>query len=336
MSSPQEPKGVHYRLTNDEWRATSGRLRLAELRVLYHLRTLDPFGDSWFDIQVTAIADALEMHKSTVSRALRQLANQHDIELEIQTARVRLLSCAPRFPTDNQFPVGNQRFLQTTSVSYRQPAFPTGNSPKIEPAQGEGSGEGQCTNNKQNKLVKNNKQLVPTPHPVLSDIDREDFGTDAEDCLDADSTRLLALMQQSGVTPNKTIQQTIASLLEQQGAAAALKAVENAISALQEQQRQGRLRNPGGFLIAALRGSFTANQAKKQQRVRQQPSPPDMVQVSLAIDQALQAGDRAFALAKLQVLWQQGWQEQVEAVCILRKRDWDLVVTAEGVRDTEV
>ncbi|HEY9631007.1 MAG TPA: hypothetical protein V6C84_27260 [Coleofasciculaceae cyanobacterium] len=36
---------LHYRLINEEWLKISQDLKLAELRVLYYLRTLDPFGD---------------------------------------------------------------------------------------------------------------------------------------------------------------------------------------------------------------------------------------------------------------------------------------------------
>jgi hypothetical protein len=96
----------YYRLTHDEWRKSASRLKPAELKVLYYLRTLDPFGDRWLNIQVTAIADDLALNKSTVSRALREPAKE-EIDLEIETAKIRLRSHVPRFPTDNGFLTDN-------------------------------------------------------------------------------------------------------------------------------------------------------------------------------------------------------------------------------------
>jgi hypothetical protein len=92
--------------------------------------------------------------------------------------------------------------------------------------------------------------------------------------------------------------------------------VENAISALQEQQ--GKVRNPGGFFVAALKRQFTSNEAKRDAR---QSNSPDLNQVSASIDQALLRGDRAWAVGKLQALWNEGWKEEVEELCLLR-RDW--------------
>lgn len=67
---------IHYRLTFDEWCASAKRLKPAEIKVLYYLHTLDPFGDRWLDIEATVIAEDLGIHKSSVSRALQSLARQ--------------------------------------------------------------------------------------------------------------------------------------------------------------------------------------------------------------------------------------------------------------------
>jgi len=150
------------------------------------------------------------------------------------------------------------------------------------------------------------------------------------------------LLEESGVKTNKTIQETIASLISNRSAAARL--VENAISALHEQQIKGTVRNPQGFINAALKRNFTANGAKVDAREhrRQEPKPdepygfpvepPSLNQISQSVDMALMGSDRPFALGKLQQLWFEGWHDQVEELLILR-RDWGFLVTGEGVRD---
>ncbi|HEY9877924.1 MAG TPA: hypothetical protein V6D29_05675 [Leptolyngbyaceae cyanobacterium] len=184
---------------------------------------------------------------------------------------------------------------------------------------------------KTKQTFKDKQTLVPVPHPVER-IDRKGLGTSAEDPGDDGLEGLLHLIQSSGIRTNKTITETLARLHSQQGAAAR-QAVENALSALTEQQKRGRVRNPGGFLIAALRGSYTANQAKRQAKGRHAPQPPDEYQIVAAINGAIATGDRTFALAKLQALWAEGWHDEVEEWCIVWKRHWGFCITAEGVQD---
>ena len=82
--------GLHYRMTNHEWLLAWDELKPAEIKVLYHLRTLDPWGSRHLDISVTEIAGLLGYNKGTVSRALKALDRHGWITLEIDTARVKL------------------------------------------------------------------------------------------------------------------------------------------------------------------------------------------------------------------------------------------------------
>jgi len=135
--------------------------------------------------------------------------------------------------------------------------------------------------------------------------------------------------------------------------------VENALSSMREQGNT--IRNPGGFFVTAVRRGFTANQEKRRHREEQQAiaaaetvhatadSPPDsqteaqakavsMLKVepdwtrfALAIDQALLIDDPEFGLLRLQEAWTEGWQDRVEELVMLRKRDWPFIITATGV-----
>ncbi|MBD2019231.1 helix-turn-helix domain-containing protein [Leptolyngbya sp. FACHB-36] len=317
----------HYRMTHQEWCNSSRRLKPAELKVLYYLRTFDPFGETWLDIQVSAIADDLGMNKSTVSRALKQLTCSGDIDLEIQVCRVRLRSHVQRLSTDNSLRTDNLLSTDNFDDRYTTSAIATqhlNDHSDLKPLQGGSSEKGECTNNKKN-LLKEQQTIGAS----TIGIDRKAIGTEA----------LIDRIQKAGVLPNKTIQKTIAQLSAELGTpAATAKAVENAISALREQQQAGTVRNPSGFLVAALRGNFTANEAKRQARNHPaggQPPPevPDLYTVAAAIDRALIAGDRPFALLKLNTLWAEGWQEQVQELCLLRKQDWGFTVSTRGVGD---
>ena len=85
------PKSArHYRLTCDEWLRACTELKPAEMKVLYYLRTLDPWGDKNLEIGVTDIAKVLKCNKGTVSRALKALDASGWIDLEINTATVKL------------------------------------------------------------------------------------------------------------------------------------------------------------------------------------------------------------------------------------------------------
>ncbi|NJP12302.1 MAG: hypothetical protein HC866_24865 [Leptolyngbyaceae cyanobacterium RU_5_1] len=158
----------------------------------------------------------------------------------------------------------------------------------------------------------------------------------------------LELVQDSGIHSNGTIQETIVSLVFQEGSAAARRIVENSVSAVIEQQKKGNCRNPGGMLVAGLRRGFTANEAKREARKKehQKPkephdperfefplSPPSFNQVAASINQAIFRSDRGFALYKLQTLWDQGFHDLVEELCITFKRDWQFHITNQGVRD---
>lgn len=156
------------------------------------------------------------------------------------------------------------------------------------------------------QTFKTNKQPEPTHHPVgCSGIDREAIdasspGVSGDSVVPSTSIleELSGLIFEAGLKPNKTIQTTLVELISAKDPAAARQVVENALSALQEQQQQGQVRNPGGFLKTALQRGFTANQAKREARSRRQrQSPPDLIQVAFAVEQALANGDSAFALA---------------------------------------
>ena len=111
-----------YQLEPDEWLTVCKELKPAELKVLYRLRTLDPFGQHPIKFRVVDLARDLDMNKGTVSRAVQKLAELGYINLEIVEAIATLTTKSKRLSTDNsvvhrqQSPI-NIGCLQTTRLS---------------------------------------------------------------------------------------------------------------------------------------------------------------------------------------------------------------------------
>jgi len=72
--------GKFYPLNNQEWERAWQELKPAEIRILYHLRTLDPWGEREMELGVSSLARDLKLDKGTVSRALRSLAEKDWID----------------------------------------------------------------------------------------------------------------------------------------------------------------------------------------------------------------------------------------------------------------
>jgi DNA-binding Lrp family transcriptional regulator len=305
---------LHYPLTNAEWLNAVTELKPAELIVLYHLRTLTPFGDRPVSLGVREMARALNMNPGTVSRALKRLDVLEYIDLELLQVNVRVLSKGV-LSTDNTVvcrqptrSVDNTDDLQTTPAIARQHL---NDYSDLKPAQSKGSKNGQVTNNR-HKNFKETKTDPPT-HPV-SRNDQERIGA------------LLEMVEAVGIKPNKTIQKVLEETIATYGTGATRR-VELALEAVEEQRQQGSVKNIGGLVVDAIRRGYTPNQYRP-------PEPPDPIHVSQTIDHALLAGDRSWALARLQQLWNDGCQEEIRELCKIR-RDWGFQVGSGGVSDAD-
>ncbi len=100
---------IFLKLTHQDWVDCFTKLNRIELGVLFYFRTLDPFGDRKIEIKCEAIAEVLDVHRTSVSRALKKLEAEGFIDLEITGAKVKLkkqdfttvhphTDCAPMHP----------------------------------------------------------------------------------------------------------------------------------------------------------------------------------------------------------------------------------------------
>lgn len=303
---------LYYRLTSEEWLRACRELKPSEKDVLYYLRTLDPFGERNLDIGVRQVARDLGMSPGTVSRALKTLDSNGWIDMEITSARVKLHTqhppddgvaltheavekcCAPETspPSDPANPV-EKCCLQTTLLSTdndldRHTTLRADLSLPVEnpyPLQGKDFSDSEfsteCTRSvlktfktKQNGTEYNEPVENGASHPELI---RKTIGT------------LLGEIESAGVEINRSLEQTLAGLFETDPHKA-LERVRNALSSLHE---QSKVRNPQGFLNAALKRGFTSNKAKQVSHKSQNksegtkvPPPPnaDLSDFLVAID----------------------------------------------------
>jgi DNA-binding MarR family transcriptional regulator len=85
-------QGKFYPLQHEEWLELSKKLTHSELRILYYLRTIEPFGENFKEASTKAIADDLEVSQRTVQRAVLRLAELELIDLEITKFKFRVRS----------------------------------------------------------------------------------------------------------------------------------------------------------------------------------------------------------------------------------------------------
>lgn len=93
MAKAERPRHISkfYTLTNQEWARACTELKPAELKVLYYLRTLDPFGDRPLNLGVRELAAALNCNPGTVSRALKALDKKGWIDPDVYGLRLHAL-----------------------------------------------------------------------------------------------------------------------------------------------------------------------------------------------------------------------------------------------------
>ena len=135
--APQPPgiqNKLHYRLTSEEWLRISQDLKLAELRVLYYLRTLDPFGDRQLNLKVIHIAQTTGLKKGTVSKVLKVLAEKNYIDLELITIQIRVKKTPVEVSSDaGKFLPGNFHAQPETSQHSKKPESTAGNFQQPKP-----------------------------------------------------------------------------------------------------------------------------------------------------------------------------------------------------------
>ncbi len=80
---------LHLRLTYEDWKECFKTLTRAELGIFLAIRTLDPYGDRALEIDCSALGKELELHRTSVSRALESLSKKQLIDLEIVKVKVK-------------------------------------------------------------------------------------------------------------------------------------------------------------------------------------------------------------------------------------------------------
>jgi len=143
-------QGKFYPLQHDEWLKACRELTPAQRDVLYFIRTLDPYGNGT-EILIAEIArqlstDKKTVHRSTVSRALKELDAKGFIDMELLRVKLNIkaggiLCCDETtvLPVDNErdhdatvLPTDNKRDHDATSVIMTQQARSPRNKRELE------------------------------------------------------------------------------------------------------------------------------------------------------------------------------------------------------------
>lgn len=348
-------------------RVRSLKLSGTQYDLWLYLYSLDPYGSRWVEIPTPAeIAHVLGVDPRTVQRSAQRLADCKLFEFEIKRWKAKNTNTLRRSKSNilpktvlphehfesepnngngsrhlsSDFTPGKGIHLSQSGSFCPQMDQNVGNWIALsvekeeviaEPAQGKAFENGQCTNNRNRELLERTIGTLYSGAEQRGDL--------------VQAPELIERFTAAGIRINKTIQKAIGNVALNNPPGAARRLVENAVSAVEEQRRKGVVRNPGGLFVAALRGGYTANGAKRKARAKsthpeapppparpEQRQPPDLQSIELSIDQALLQGDRAYALARLQAIWDDGWHDQLEELLILRKT-WRFIVTEEGVSD---
>ncbi len=104
---------LFYRLTHNEWVETVKNLTGAEIKVLYYLRSLDPFGDRNLEYSITEMAKELNISKGAASKAVKKLDQIGLIEAQISRVKIKITTDQYK---DTEFPIGNEQ--QPEPLSY--------------------------------------------------------------------------------------------------------------------------------------------------------------------------------------------------------------------------
>jgi hypothetical protein len=90
----QKIQGKFYPLKSEEWLNSINKLTHSELKILYYVRSLDPYNNG-INLTPAQIAkdlstDKAKMHRSTVGRALKSLDRQGFINMELLQVRIKV------------------------------------------------------------------------------------------------------------------------------------------------------------------------------------------------------------------------------------------------------
>ena len=131
-------QGKFYPLKSEEWLDSINQLTHSELKILYYVRSLDPYNNG-INLTPAQIARDLstektKMHRSTVGRALKTLDRKGFINMELLQVRIKvnpkgfLSETEEEETTKNDVVATQQCCDQTTNVVTTQQGVPPHNT----------------------------------------------------------------------------------------------------------------------------------------------------------------------------------------------------------------
>jgi DNA-binding MarR family transcriptional regulator len=101
VSAATKSLDMYYPLSLEEWHNTFSKLKPSETKILYFLRSINPFSDRPMPFGVRELAREMSMDHSTVSRGLKRLDLLGHINLESITASIKITPKGRLFDRNN-------------------------------------------------------------------------------------------------------------------------------------------------------------------------------------------------------------------------------------------
>ena len=283
-------------------------LRPSELKVLYYIRTIPADSNQWRDLSIAQIAEDLHLHRGTVSRSLKDLEAKGLVKLRLTRVQAQLADRLSEWvlPHGHEcaFPATNAIEKAHMSHSGHTCAFPATNA--IEKAHMSHSGH-TCAFPATNAIEKAHmSHFGQTPEPAAG----KGFGKPVEN-LPVENSR-------------SDLDQRSLNLSDDQ----LLQFVENA---------NKHARHPRAYAKKCIQNDRDHwlklyQEWSDRQTTLSISNTPNRYQIETACQIALENGDRPFVLAKLSGLWNDGFHDFVEQICLAWPQ-WLFFVSERGVID---
>ena len=145
MTQAKKIQGKFYPLKKEEWLDSINQLTHSELKVLYYVRSLDPYNNG-INLTPAQIARDLstektKVHRSTVGRALKTLDRKGFINMELLQVRIKvspkgfLSETEEEVTTENDVVATQQGCDQATQCAATQHKLWPRNNRRLKPSQ---------------------------------------------------------------------------------------------------------------------------------------------------------------------------------------------------------
>ncbi|MDJ0649469.1 MAG: helix-turn-helix domain-containing protein [Xenococcaceae cyanobacterium MO_188.B19] len=177
MTTQTKIQGKFYPLQSEEWLKSIKQLTFAEVKILYYVRSLDPYSKG-INLTIVQIAKDLStekspMHRSTVSRALKSLDAKGFLEMEL--LKVHLKVNPKGFLSEEKIPD-----VVTTQPSCEETTQVVSTQPNVPPCNRMCAQTTECASTQQSSSEMQSGSTFQIPKTIKTYIDFKDSLSEEE------------------------------------------------------------------------------------------------------------------------------------------------------------